>query len=249
MQGKRPHMEDRFLFMENFHDGYTLMAVFDGHGGSAVADHCLNNIGPVLKALLGRGAAIDAALSQSFLILDDILETSVGYATGTTCLVVMKHTDHVWVANCGDSRAMMNKGNTFVALSHDHKPIGAERIRVERLGGHVSKFDGDVWRVNSELAVSRAIGDKRLQPMVTPIPEVLRFDISNDSKFIILATDGLWDIATCEEVNRYVLSQYNRKDHTATDAQVLDQSCKWLLHKIHHAIQDNTTVLILHLRR
>jgi len=40
IQGRRPHMEDRFVLAENFGDsGVSLFAVFDGHGGEVCSNH------------------------------------------------------------------------------------------------------------------------------------------------------------------------------------------------------------------
>lgn len=61
----------------------------------------------------------------------------------------------VWVANAGDSRAMIVKASgETVMLTEDHKPDRQdERIRILNQGGRVQFFG--VWRVQGVLAVSR----------------------------------------------------------------------------------------------
>jgi protein phosphatase 1G len=49
----------------------------------------------------------------------------------------------LWVANAGDSRAVLCRGGHAVALSEDHKPQSeAERTRITAAGGFVSDVGG-----------------------------------------------------------------------------------------------------------
>jgi protein phosphatase 1L len=65
------------------------------------------------------------------------------------------------------------------------------------------------WRVQGVLAVSRAIGDVALQPYVTAEPELMERNISPDDEFLVLASDGLWDVMRNEEVARLCLTSKN----------------------------------------
>ncbi len=61
----------------------------------------------------------------------------------------------------GDSRAVLCRGATALALSEDHKPSHAsERARIMAAGGFLSEIGG-ITRVNGNLNLSRAIGDLR----------------------------------------------------------------------------------------
>jgi protein phosphatase 1L len=53
---------------------------------------------------------------------------------------------------------------------------------------------GDVARVNGQLAVSRAFGDKNLKSHLRSDPDIQYADISLDTDFLILASDGLWKV-------------------------------------------------------
>lgn len=67
----------------------------------------------------------------------------------------------MYVANAGDSRAVMCRSGKAIALSIDHKPTSdSERKRIEAAGGFVSEIGG-ICRVNGNLNLSRAIGDLR----------------------------------------------------------------------------------------
>ena len=74
---------------------------------------------------------------------------------GTTAVVSLVVDDRLYVANAGDSRAILvQKGARAVALSIDHKPcLPEEQKRITDLGGRVI-FWGR-WRVEGILAVSR----------------------------------------------------------------------------------------------
>lgn len=61
----------------------------------------------------------------------------------------------LFVANAGDSRAVMGVGGKAVPLSFDHKPENEEEIkRIEAAGSTIT--DG---RVDGNLNLTRALGD------------------------------------------------------------------------------------------
>lgn len=53
---------------------------------------------------------------------------------------------------------------------------------------------GDVPRVDGQLAVARAFGDKSLKRHVSSEPDIAVEIIDDDVDFIILASDGLWKV-------------------------------------------------------
>ena len=247
LQGQRQYMEDTYIVDENFVNGYSLYAIFDGHGGSQVAMKCREHLKTVLSEnLLKYSNDIASSLIHTFNELDDLLSIEESYMTGTTCLIILKKPDHIWVANCGDSRAIINAGNSFEYLSKDHKPIKDERARIEQLGGIITNFDG-TWRVGGELAVSRAIGDKRLRPYVIAQPEVLYYKLTPFNKFIILATDGLWDIIKSKNANILVQMEYQQVQ--LSDKVVLDLAREHMFDFVKERAEDNTTIVLVHLRR
>ena len=72
-----------------------------------------------------------------------------------------------------------------------------ERKRIESAGGFVS-WNG-VDRVQGILATSRAFGDTYLKRLdvITAHPDVYQIDLAKERvRFLILASDGLWDVLT-----------------------------------------------------
>lgn len=54
---------------------------------------------------------------------------------------------------------------------------------------------GDVPRVNGQLAVSRAFGDKSLKSHLRSDPDIRHADIDHNTDILILASDGLWKVS------------------------------------------------------
>ena len=64
---------------------------------------------------------------------------------------------------------------------------------LQAAGGHVI-FAG-CWRVQGDLAVSRAFGDCHLKRFgVSAEPELSMYEIKTSDAFLVLASDGLWDV-------------------------------------------------------
>ena len=85
-----------------------------------------------------------------------------------------------------------------MALSWDHKPsIPSEKERIIA-AGHRVQMD----RVDGGLAMSRALGDWQYKSGKLPVkdmavssfPDVKTYQIEKDTKYLVLACDGIWDV-------------------------------------------------------
>ncbi|XP_057466849.1 probable protein phosphatase 2C 59 isoform X1 [Actinidia eriantha] len=131
---------------------------------------------------------------SEFLKSENSQNTDAGSTASTAILVG----DRLLVANVGDSRAVICKGGKAIAVSRDHKPDQTdERQRIEDAGGFV--IWAGTWRVGGVLALSRAFGDRLLKQYVVADPEIQEEKIDSSLEFLILASDGLWDVVTNEE--------------------------------------------------
>ena len=156
---------------------------------------------------------------------------------GTTACVVFVASNTLFVANAGDSRAVLCRDGEAVALSTDHKPaLEEERRRIENADGMVFRN-----RVNGVLATSRALGDAAFKEQlflemeknfpvercaVTSEPEVTTFPILRGrDKFFVIATDGVWDVMTNEEVVDFVLAKQKDGVHTTKICELLLDKC------------------------
>ena len=110
------------------------------------------------------------------------------------CAIIIQ--DTLYVINLGDSRAVMvNHKGDMMNLSSEHVPSRPDELeRIEKLGGLIVQVH-DQDRIMGELAVSRSIGDKIYKPYVSATPEVYKYKLDkNQHKFIVLASDGLWNV-------------------------------------------------------
>ena len=115
------------------------------------------------------------------------------------------------MANVGDSRGVLvHRSGRVTPLSVDHAPDRPdEERRIRSLGGRVIHWGR--WRVQGILAVSRAIGDVKLQPYVSGCPEIIEKQLDNDDYFLVLASDGLWDVLRNDEVGKFVMGYKDKK--------------------------------------
>lgn len=164
------------------------------------------------------------------------------------------------IANCGDSSAVLSRKTTgILPLSSEHKPDrGDELSRIESRGGRVIYREGA--RVLGVYTTSRAIGDGCLKPYVISEPEVVIMDRTAEDEFMILATDGLWDVVTnetacdavrtCMRAHRPLSSSSESSgsmsggpDKTCSDASILLTKLAMAKHS-----SDNITIVVIDLR-
>jgi len=182
------------------------LAVFDGHGGDKASQFSADWLSSYVRQDESFPYDLGYSMKKSYARADeDFVGTT--HPDGTTaCSVSLVGGRRVICANAGDSRAIVvRKDGSIVRLSRDHKPgMPDETRRITDLGGKVIYWGR--WRVEGLLAVSRSIGDASLKPYVTSEPEVCEYDIGRDDWFLILASDGVWDVLENEEAAHVVIA-------------------------------------------
>ncbi|PWA89572.1 protein phosphatase 2C family protein [Artemisia annua] len=205
VKGKANHpMEDyhvaRFVELDDHELG--LFAIYDGHSGDRVPSylqkHLFDNI------LNEREFWVDPkrSISNAYEKTDEAIlshESDLGRGGSTSVTAVLINGQRLWVANLGDSRAVLSKGGEAIQMSTDHEP-STERVSIEHKGGFVSNMPGDVPRVNGQLAVSRAFGDKSLKSHLRSDPAIHDTTVDNKTDLLVLASDGLWKVMDNQEV-------------------------------------------------
>ncbi|KAI5347178.1 hypothetical protein L3X38_015057 [Prunus dulcis] len=201
-RGKRATMEDFYDIKMSKIDGQTvcLFGIFDGHGGSRAAEylkeHLFENL--VKHPLFITDTKL--AISESYQQTDaDFLasERDTYRDDGSTASTAVLVGNHLYVANVGDSRTIISKAGRAIPLSEDHKPNRSdERKRIESAGGVV--MWAGTWRVGGVLAMSRAFGNRMLKQFVVAEPEIQDQEVDEEFEFIVLASDGLWDVVPNE---------------------------------------------------
>lgn len=267
-RGGRPYQEDRydiqnansFSSSSSSNDcNSSMYAVYDGHGGSHASQYCKTNMLKLIGKKLNttdtnndKHDSIDSngnnkedvgnTLADCFRKIDEDFESvakNKSLNDGTTAITAVIHNNFITVANAGDSRCILiQKGGKVKPLSYDHKPSRDDEVmRIRNLGGKVIYWGR--WRVQGILAVSRAIGDVSLKPYITAEPEIEEKRITDDDMYVVLASDGLWDVMTNEDCASFILSRArNFKDLARAlcyEAMLLGSA-------------DNVTVLIIDLK-
>ncbi|KAM1727266.1 hypothetical protein ACFX12_017929 [Malus domestica] len=194
--------------------------VYDGHGGNQVAKFCAERMHEVIAQEWDR-ETIDgyewqrrweAAFSIGFERADNELmaESVAPEMVGSTAVVTVLSGCQIITSNCGDSRALLCRGTETIPLTVDQKPDREDELeRIEGEGGKVINWNGA--RVFGVLAMSRAIGDRYLRPWIIPVPEVTFMTRTDEDECLILASDGLWDVMTNEEVGEVARHHLRRR--------------------------------------
>lgn len=117
----------------------------------------------------------------------------------------------LFVANCGDSRAILVRRRKAVRLSVDHKPErDDETRRIQKAGGIVIQDQCGIYRVGRKkgehrmfLSTSRAFGDRELKeprPLVIAEPEIVVHTLSPDDWAAVICCDGVWNTMSDQDV-------------------------------------------------
>ncbi|XP_032948128.1 protein phosphatase 1J isoform X2 [Rhinolophus ferrumequinum] len=159
------------------------------------------------------------AIENAFHVMDEqMAQERRGHQVegGCCALVVVYLLGKVYVANAGDSRAIIVRNGEIIPMSREFTPE-TERQRLQLLA-----------RMMATIGVTRGLGDHNLKvcsstlpikPFLSCFPEVRVYDLTQyehcPDDVLVLGTDGLWDVTSdCEvaaTVDR-VLSGYEPND-------------------------------------
>uniref|UniRef100_A0A0V0IN27 protein-serine/threonine phosphatase n=1 Tax=Solanum chacoense TaxID=4108 RepID=A0A0V0IN27_SOLCH len=157
------------------------------------------------------------------------------FCSGSTAITLVKQGSNLFMGYIGDSRAIMaskdsNDSMVAVQLTVDLKPdLPKEAERIKRCKGRVFALQDEpevqrVWLPFDDapgLAMARAFGDFCLKEYgVISVPEFSHRILTDKDKFIVLASDGVWDVLSNEEVVEIVSSAPTR----ASAARILVDS-------------------------
>lgn len=164
------------------------------------------------------------------------------FCSGSTSVSVVKQGSNLFMGNIGDSRAIMGSKDSndlmvAIQLTVDLKPdLPREEERIKSCKGRVFALQDEpevprVWLPFDNapgLAMARAFGDFCLKEYgVISVPEFTHRLLTDKDQFIVLASDGVWDVLSNEEVVDIVSSAPSR----TSAARVLVESAarEWKL--------------------
>ncbi len=176
--------------------------------------------------------------------------------SGTTCVMVFQVGERIICANVGDSRAIMVKGDKVIPLSFDQKPDDPEESkRIKESGGEISQYEEDgeksgpfrVWQkgeVYPGIAMSRSIGDFIASKLgVIPEPKFLEEKIDKDTKFIVVASDGIWEFLDNNTVKNMVMPFYEKNDPNGACKELIKKSTEFWNQE--DVVVDDITVVVV----
>ena len=136
--------------------------------------------------------------------------------TGCTANVLVIQDKKLYFSNAGDSRSVICKKGQAIAMSIEHKPsIPEEAKRIEKSGAWI--VDG---RIFGNLNISRGLGDleykkdKKLKPeeqVLISLPDVKIENLVEDIDFIVLASDGVWECKTNQEICDFFTEKFKKE--------------------------------------
>ena len=166
--------------------------------------------------------------------LDQEINTKINYDindSGSTSVIVFLVDDVLICSNVGDSQCFLFNCSsedlwTFESLSKIHLASDEkEQKRIVECGGEIHPyfeedgiFEGPdrIYAKNKiypGLVMSRTIGDLEAKKIgVISEPDLIFKKIDNNSKFLVIGSDGLWDVVKPYDVIRIVRPYFNKGD-------------------------------------
>ena len=189
----RQSMEDIGVTLPNLTNDYktSLFGIFDGHGGNDVVKYIKDRIPEIIKKNLNDLYPIEQCFINSFNKIDEELKFYDSEYTGSTATIVLIQDNKIYCANVGDSRAYIIYDNYIKKITVDHKcSVPEEAERVIKAGGKITKN-----RVQGQLVLSRSLGDLYVKKYgVINLPDISTNTIDYNIKYVVIASDGIWDV-------------------------------------------------------
>ena len=252
---------------------YYFLSVCDGHGveGHYVSGF-IKEILPVnlnqnlhKKNILTDTEIIHEIITETFLLANDQLvenENINSTFSGSTCVSVIYTPERLICPNIGDSRAVLGrydkekKKYKAIELTRDHKPTEEDEAkRIIENDGRIQPFidEGEfigpqrVWVKEDDvpgLAMTRSFGDRVAATVgVISEPEIKEYDFQDGDKFMLVASDGVWEFISSEECMGIVGEFYERDDMKGCCEFLYEESKKrWLVEE--EVIDDITMILV-----
>ncbi|ETV96206.1 hypothetical protein H310_10399 [Aphanomyces invadans] len=206
-------MEDTCVIQAHLPADVQLYAIYDGHGSHVVSTYLAQHfhVELIQRRLAMPGLSMESVVSDTFESIDTALESldAADQCGSTAVVLVANGSNHITVANCGDSHCLYVTADGVVArITQDHHVRNATEVsRIKAKHGMILNH-----RVSGVSKVTRAFGqhdDKDFviaKPAITTITvEPARTDDECASRgYFVLMSDGISDVLQDQEIARYV---------------------------------------------
>ncbi|GFY85838.1 protein phosphatase 2C family protein [Actinidia rufa] len=145
VKGQANHpMEDyhvaKFIQIEEHELG--LFAIFDGHSGDKVPAYLQKQLFDNILKEAEFWTDPRRSISKAYEKTDEVIlsnSSNLGRGGSTAVTAILINGQRLWVANVGDSRAVLSRGGQAIQMTTDHEP-NTERGIIENKGGFVSNM-------------------------------------------------------------------------------------------------------------
>lgn len=248
VKGRRESNEDRHNIILNINGSnkkinpINFFGIYDGHGGSWVSRYLEKNLPSYYMNKNFVPPFDDEFHHKVFQIIQSDLSYPFGYSMGSTCLlnIMFKYENSIYmnVVNLGDSRmCIVNSKGESRSVTKDHKPDNTtEKKRIDKMGGEIYKDSDGIFRIG-DLSLSRAFGDKDNSPYISQIPDIFYKKITSETKYIVMACDGLWDVIETTKLGKIIEKLKNNNPNNLA-AELVKEALKL-------GSSDNISVIII----
>lgn len=257
----------------------SFFAIYDGHGGNKCCDFLRDNLHNFIIKNKHFPSNPEKALIQGFEEADNYFLTNISIPennkSGSCALVILCINTDIYIANCGDSRAIasFNFGTRTNAITIDHKPNNPKELeRIKSNGGSIylsipqsTSLDNDngsfhkgTYRINpGHLSVSRSFGDVDvkneafggIKGILIATPEVFKINIIKDSiDYMLIGCDGIFNRINDEEIFTWIWEILNEDiGKTVNSIHSLSSTAVDLVIKtaLKRGSKDNVTALFI----
>ena len=262
--GEKKINQDNFFIEKNFlnEKNQFFIGICDGHGEqghliSSYISKCLPNF---LADISDKNIISSFNSLNQNIVQNSKIDCSL---SGSTCTSIILNQEKIISINLGDSRTVLarNENGKYIAinLSNDHKPnIKEEKKRILINGGRIKPFYDDItkkflgpdriWLRDDDLpglAMTRSFGDTIAHSVgVISEPEIKRYEFNGNEKFIVLASDGIWEYITSEECVNIIKDFYEKNmDAIGAIHYIMNEAFnRW---KKYDEIIDDITIIVI----
>jgi serine/threonine protein phosphatase PrpC len=134
-----------------------------------------------------------------------------GTRGGSTAILAWFRGEKITIANVGDCRAyLINAEYKARVLTVDHRLTNTEEHdRIQAKGATIMP-KGSKLLLEGSLSLSRAFGDFSYMNYITAEPDIFEVAIEKDHRFLLLASDGLWEVLSQELESGYLICTCRR---------------------------------------
>ena len=260
-QGRRKTMEDFYLI--EVYKSIIIYGIFDGHSGDFISSKLpiliKDSLIKKLEIIKNDKNKIISTINDFFIDIDKIFynewKLNKFLDDGSTANIIICIDKDIYFVNLGDSRSLFFNNDKIIFSTQDHKPDNPnEQFRILKSGNTVIKR-GEYYRINGSLAVSRSFGDfvykttnnkyDGINSSVSIIPNITVINIPkskrNKPRYIIIASDGLWDVFSNIEIKNYINKSLKKGETTKS---ILTNLIKMAWSRNSH---DNISIILIYI--